>query len=173
LPQTHDGVKDDLDVVDREAPPAANLRRDLGNLYASLGSYPDAIRQVTTWLSYHADDVEAPRARADRCWYRAEANLDLEQALDDCNRALHDLSGDADTLDSRGLVYLRLGNPDRAISDYDDALRKSPKMATSLYGRALAELREGKKGEAQADIAAAQKLYPKVADFFAGIGLRP
>lgn len=173
LPQTHDGVKDDLDAVDRQAPPAANLRRRLGQLYAGLGSYPDAIRQVSTWLSYHRDDVEAPRAMASRCWYRAAANIDLDQALDDCNHALRRLSGDADTLDTRGLVYLRLGKPDRAISDYDEALSKNPSTVTSLYGRALAELRKGDNAHGQADIAAAQKLDPRIADFFTGIGLKP
>ena len=50
---------------------------------------------------------------------------------------------DAATFDSRGLVYLKMGQFDLAISDYSSALRIEPKMASALYGRGLARIKKG------------------------------
>ena len=47
---------------------------------------------------------------------------------------------DAATLDSRGLIYLKMGQFNSAIQDYNSALRIEPKMASALYGRGLARL---------------------------------
>lgn len=76
-------------------------------------------------------------------------------------------------LDSRGLVYLRLGNFEAAIHDYDDALHADPSMPTSLYGRGLAKLRSGETAQGQADLAAAKKLDSGIAKLFADMGLAP
>ncbi|MEJ0066893.1 MAG: tetratricopeptide repeat protein [Caulobacteraceae bacterium] len=51
-------------------------------------------------------------------------------------------------LDTRGYAFLRLGQPEKAVSDYDAALRIDPKQASSLYGRGVAELRLGRKSQA-------------------------
>jgi tetratricopeptide (TPR) repeat protein len=173
LPRLHAGVKPDVDAIDRSAPQAANLRLTLAELYGAIDLYPQAVHQITVWIDYHPEDVRLRAALNDRCWFRAKANQDLEEALQDCNRALHLAAGNALVLDSRGLVYLRLGELDDAIADYDAALKKNPKIATSLFGRALAELNKGEKVQGQADITAAERLDPKIADFFAGIGLKP
>jgi len=173
LPQLHAGVRQDVDAVDRLAPQAANLRLTLGRLYDAIDLYPQAEQQDTDWIDSHPDDVQLRSALGDRCWFRAEADRHLEEALQDCNRALRLARGDAEILDSRGLVYLRLGKPDDAIADYDAALKKNPKVATSFYGRALAELAKGEKAQGQADIASAERLNPQIADFFVRIGLKP
>ena len=76
-------------------------------------------------------------------------------------------------LDSRGLVYLRQGNYDRAIADYDAALRLQPKTAWSLYGRGLSRLKKGQTAAGQADIAAATALSPKIAENAARHGISP
>jgi tetratricopeptide (TPR) repeat protein len=179
LPRQPAAAAGDLDAVDRLAPPEADLRLELARLYAAAGEYAGAVHQYDLWIEYHPRDTRTPYALSYRCGSEAAANVDLDRALEDCNTALDLIPKAAPAAESalamgnRGLVYLRIGNPDRAISDYDDALSRNPKMAPSLYGRALAELRKGEKGQAQADIAAAQKLNPKIADFFARIGLRP
>ncbi|MFZ0549637.1 MAG: aspartyl protease family protein [Steroidobacteraceae bacterium] len=167
------GVKPDVDAVDRLAPQADNLRFTLGELYNEIHRYPQAIHELTVWIGYHPDDVRLRAALSDRCWFRAEANQDLDAALQDCNRALHFAAANADILDSRGLVYLRLGKRDEAVADYDAALKQNPKLVTSLFGRALAELGQGEASQGQADIAAAEKIDPKIADFFSSIGLKP
>jgi tetratricopeptide (TPR) repeat protein len=182
-------VKADLDAVNRLAPPAADVRRRLSALYAKLGDYAAAIQQIDQWLSQHPAKSEQATGLNSRCWLRATFNRELREALDDCNHALdlrpyapeaigshisRPLASDApDILDSRGLVYLRLGSPRDAVRDYDSALARDPKMPTSLYGRGLAELRLGENAQGQGDLAAAEKLDSGVAQRFAKMGLAP
>jgi predicted aspartyl protease/tetratricopeptide (TPR) repeat protein len=173
LPRIHAGARADLDAVDRLAPQPAYLRIALGELYNTINLYPQAIRQVTLWMGYHPEDVQLRTALSDRCWYRAEADQELREALKDCSRALRFAPEDAQILDSRALVHLRLGETDEALADYDAALKKNPKLATSLFGRALAELKKGDRAAGGADIAAAETLDPTIARFFASIGLQP
>lgn len=183
-------VKSDLDAVSRLAPPAAAVRLTLGHLYGKLGDYASAVGQVDRWLSEHPLEPDQATGLNSRCWLRATQNRDLPQALKDCNRALDlrplataDIGSsipegglvpdNPQILDSRGLVYLRLGNPTDAVRDYDSALRADPNMATALYGRGLAELRLGEKAQGQDDLAAAAKLDSGIAPRFANMGLTP
>jgi tetratricopeptide (TPR) repeat protein len=166
-------VTPDLDAVDRLAPQADNARFTLAELYDDIDLYGQAVHEITVWIRYHSDDVQLGSALNFRCWYRAEANQDLDQALKDCNRALHLAPGSQQFLDSRGLVNMRLGKLDDAIGDYDAALKQNPKLASSLFGRGLAELRKGETAQGQADIAAAERTNPRVVGFFARFGLKP
>jgi tetratricopeptide (TPR) repeat protein/predicted aspartyl protease len=170
-------VKSDLDAASRLAAPAASTRLTLADLYGRLGDYPAAIDQIDEWLDHHRLESDQAIGLNNRCYTRAVANRDLQEALDDCNRAL-DLRPnlapeDPFIADSRGLVYLRLGRLKDAIRDYDAALESNPRMPTSLYGRGLAELRLGKKARGQKDLAAAEKLDGGVAKRFASMGLTP
>jgi tetratricopeptide (TPR) repeat protein len=105
-----------------------------------------------------------------RCWHRAIAGQ-LQTALEDCNQSLRLRENDKDVLDSRGLVYLKMKNPDASITDYSAALARDPKMPTSLYGRGLAEGMKGDRAAAAADIAAAKALQPTIADDFVKWGV--
>jgi len=183
-------AKSDLDAVRRLAAPDAGERLAVGVLYGRLGDYPEAVDQIDQWLSHHPLKADQTTGLTSLCWLRAAGNRDLQEALNDCNRAL-DLvphaadaevgtligrtiaSNDSQVLDSRGLVYLRLGRPGDAIHDYDSALQVDPKIATSLYGRGLAELRQGEKSQGDADLAAALRLDKDVAHSFAKMGLAP
>jgi tetratricopeptide (TPR) repeat protein len=182
-------VKSDLDTVSRLVPPAAGVRQTLADLYGRLGDYAAALDELDQWSSHHSLPNDRLMRLNDRCWLLAAANRDLHEALADCDRALaarpyapagtgtlidRPLTSDsADVLDSRGLVYIRLGNFKDAIRDYDTVLRANPKMPTSLYGRGLAELRLGDKARAQDDLAAAGKLDSGIARRFASMGLTP
>ncbi len=194
LAQPHTNIQDDLDAVDRLAPPEADLRLHLAALYGSIGQYTAAAHQVDLWIRYHPRDNRLPRAQGLRCWERAAANVRLDQALTDCNRAMRAklaashsvfwrLTHQADPgpgwlLRNRSLVYLRLGDLDRAIADDDAALAQiqpaaSPERAYPLYLRGLAELRKGLKPQGQADFAAARKLQPDIDGHYARMGLAP
>ena len=163
----------DANIVDLLAPDDAELRLPLAQLYGRLGDYAAAVREIDQWIYYHGGDVLLPVAWNARCWIRAEANVDLQKALKDCNRALDRVPNSAGILDSRGLVYLRLGQLARSIEDYDAALKINSGIATSLYGRGLAELREGKDSLGRADLAAAARLNSGVSKRFARMGLTP
>jgi tetratricopeptide (TPR) repeat protein len=181
-------IKGDLDAVSQLVAPAASERLRLSGMYGTLGDYSAAIAQVDQWLSHHPLPNEQAIGLNERCWVRAMANRDLHEAMSDCDQALYfrpyapeetgtlvrqSLSDDPDILDSRGLVYLRLGNPEDAKHDYDSALRANPRMSSSLYGRGLAELQLGEKTQGQADLAAARKLDSGIAKQFSDMGLTP
>ena len=112
-----------------------------------------------------------------KCWNEAEANIDLELALSECDRALARASSKApewaNWLDSRGFVRFRLGRWKDAVADYDSALAADPKMAGSLYMRGVAKRRLGETSVGDADIAAAAGLDPGVRDRFTAVGVTP
>jgi tetratricopeptide (TPR) repeat protein len=108
-----------------------------------------------------------------RCWARATANRDLALARADCTASLRIDPNDADTINSRGFVYLRLGLLDEAIDEYDAALDIEPKLAASLYGRGLAKRQKGDKAGGDADIVAARAINAGIAAEFAKYGVVP
>jgi tetratricopeptide (TPR) repeat protein len=108
-----------------------------------------------------------------RCWTRAVAARDLQQALADCTESLRLKPDDANTMDSHGFVYLRLNRLDDAIADYDAGLKINPRIAASLYGRGIAKLRKGDTAAGQADIAAAKAAKAEIAEEFAKYGVKP
>lgn len=145
-------------------PLALNLR---GRADMEQGQYDLAITDFNQAI--HLDPT-LYAAFANRCEARARQNQGLSQALADCNLELGHVPNDADGLDARGLVYLRLGQLEPAIADYTAALKQDPKRASSLYGRAVAT--KAKTGQFDsADVGAAEALDPRVAATFAGFGL--
>lgn len=157
----------DINIVALLAPDDSRLRLQVADLYGRIGQYAAGVRAVNQWIFYHHDDVMLPVAWNDRCWIRAEGDMQLHKALRDCDRAHARLPKSAEFLDSRGFVYLRLHHLRRSIKSYDAALRIEPKLATSLFGRGLAEIRQGRKVSGRADLAAAVKLDAGVFKLFA------
>jgi tetratricopeptide (TPR) repeat protein len=103
-----------------------------------------------------------------RCWARAILG-NLQAALEDCNKALQARTNAA-TYDSRGLIYLKMGQFGAAIDDYNSALQFDPKLATALYGRGLAKLKQGNSITGETDIAKAKAIQPNIGDEFARYG---
>ena len=75
--------------------------------------------------------------------------------------------------DGRGLIYLRRGDYDHAISEYDAALHLNPRSVWALYGRGIAKLHKGKAAEGQADLDAATAIAPRIAEEAAQCDIRP
>jgi tetratricopeptide (TPR) repeat protein len=96
----------------------------------------------------------------------------LRAALEDCDKALGVGSSNAASYDSRGLIYLKMGQLDAAIEDYGFALRIEPKLASALYGRGLARLKQGDKAGGEADIEAAEAIQAGIGDDFTRYGVR-
>jgi len=163
----------DLDKVDATVAKEADIRLDLGNLYARAEAYKPAIAQFDLWLKQHRGDVRVADASGSRCRAKGMLGQDLDEALSDCNRAVKARAGAPFLLDSRALVYLRLGNFDKSIEDYDSVLSKQPKNPWALYCRGLAKVRKGMTAEGQADIAASRAIAPRAAQQAARHGLVP
>jgi tetratricopeptide (TPR) repeat protein len=169
----------DLDLVDRLAPPQADLRLRLARLYGVAGEYAGAVHQYDIWIDYHPADIRLSDALSGRCGSEAAANVVVDRALDDCNTALRlvrkagTASAAALIISNRGLVYLRRGRLDSALADFQAALKLQPEFPLARYELGLVELRKGLRAEGQADLGAAQAHHPGLAKRFAGMGLSP
>jgi tetratricopeptide (TPR) repeat protein/predicted aspartyl protease len=158
------GALADAEAAARVTPPTALQMVPLAELFARLDQPPRGIALLGPVIASHPDDSKLGSMLNARCWMRAQAGLELDAALDDCNRALKRSGSQPAFLDSRGLVYLRQGKYAAAIADYDAALAVAPKMAWSLYGRGLARVALGQKGAGEADKAAALTIAPGIAE---------
>jgi tetratricopeptide (TPR) repeat protein len=167
----------DLDAADAIAAKEADERYQIANTYVRTDRLAPAVVQFTLWIDSHADDARLPTALNARCWIRALEGAELTLALKDCDAALMhaDKSSPlyAKVADSRGLVFLRMGDYDRSIADYDASLKLNPKNAWSLYGRGVDKLRKQKTSAGEADIAQATTIWPQVAAEFNRRGIVP
>ncbi|AQR72402.1 DUF3857 domain-containing protein [Sphingomonas sp. LM7] len=195
------GRQQDIDAALRLEPEMVDALVGKAEFQADNGDYPGAIATYSKALAKMPDspgllaqrgiayihagdkvradkDLAAATAKATKpvelnnlCWAKATEGLVLESALADCNAALAKEPDAAGFLDSRALVYLRLGRVDEAIADYDRALAKVPSLTSSLFGRALAWSRKGDKAKADADAAAAVRNEAGVRERFKRYGL--
>lgn len=168
-----DAAMADLDAADRAAAPQQVLRLAMGRAYLRGGAASQAIKQYTLWIDAHTEDFNLPEAYVARCWARALSGQELEQGLSDCNKGLRRAQDKSRGLASRGLVYLRLGKFQRAISDYSDALKVRPKNPWALYGRGIAESQLKNAAAAEADFKVAIMMNPHIADEFKKRGIAP
>lgn len=152
--------------------PGSDQQLTVASLLSDLKDYDASIPHYVQWLTIHPHDTRAPRVHNALCWARGMANKELDAALKDCDASLAERPGEPATLDSRGLVYLRLGDLSKAVADYNAVLAKQ-EIPESYYGRGVAELRLGRKTQGQADLDHAKMLDPRVADRFKQAGLAP
>lgn len=138
-----------------------------GLAHGLKGTYPAAIKDFDDVIRMVPGAADAFNAR---CWTRARAGIDLDEALDDCDAALAMRPNHPATLDARGFVHYRLGDYDDAIADCDAALAADPTFASSLYVRGLAKLENDEDGNA--DIAAAKAIDPNIAREYARYGVK-
>ena len=137
-------------------------------IYHAKKQYDRAIADYTEAIRL---DPNFAGALNGRCFARGAAGRELQEALSDCIKALSVVPDDANTLDSRGLVYLQLGRLEEAVADYDAALKRNPKLASSLYGRGVAKHRKGDLPGADVDISAATAMQPDIAEEFSRYGI--
>lgn len=145
------------------------LRRR-GNLYEELHRYSDARADFDRLVELYPSAWNHNLA----CFARAAyLGTELDRAKSECDRAVALDPKNAEILDSRGMLRLKLKQYAGAWSDYDAAIRLDPKVASYWYGRAMAERAQGKIAAARADIAKAKQLDPKIAETYADYGFKP
>ena len=69
------------------------------------------------------------------------------------------------------MVYLKLGEIDKALADYEAALAVNPRFANSLYGRGTVKQKKGDATGAAADMAAAAAVLPNIAQIWSTYGV--
>ncbi|HSM96885.1 MAG TPA: tetratricopeptide repeat protein [Rhizomicrobium sp.] len=163
LEKRYEQARVDFADATRLDPTDAENHAGYAEAFRGQGKYREAIAEFSVAIRLAPND---PRMWNARCWTRGAFARDLAEGLSDCNRALRLAPGQSDVLDSRGLVYLRMGKLDNAARDFSAALRKRPNLATALYGRGVARMKHGDVKGAQADILAARRVDPNVDDIF-------
>jgi tetratricopeptide (TPR) repeat protein len=162
-------------------------RTMLGNKVASAGDYLEALKHYDSVIDPCNPDAIAVYRRAvaeHGLGQTAQALADYSTAirLDPRNhlayfgrgtliasrernylRAIDDFN--------RGFVFLKLGEPAKAIKEYAAALEIDPNRQLALYGRALAYCHLGNTQECDRDKAAATAIAPDVAQQFARFGV--
>ena len=140
-----------------------------GQSLSGLGQYEAAAMQFGKALAV------SPQKAAywnGLCWAQTGSGRQLHRALAACNRALAIEPGAPGTLNSRGLVYLRMKRFNVAIADYSLSLRARAQQASAWFGRGLARLSTGQIAGA-ADIVEARRRDGAIDEMFIAMGVLP
>jgi tetratricopeptide (TPR) repeat protein len=152
-------------AIDRRNPLAFYNR---GYAEFALKQYDKAIADYGAAIEL---DAGMGLAYNNRALSRAIAGSDLVAALADSDQALKLLPLNLEVRDTRGFIYLKLGDPALALNEYNAALTIDPNRALSLYGRGLARIKMGD-AAGKGDQEAAFTINPEVANDFAIYGLK-
>jgi tetratricopeptide (TPR) repeat protein len=138
-----------------------------GYAHFALGQHDKAIADYDSAIRI---DPRFGIAYNNRALVRAIVGRDLVKALADSEEALKLLPLNLDVRETRGFIFLRLGDPALALHEYNAVLDGDPNQPVALYGRGLARIRLGDKAGGAQDQAAAQTLLPEVGQKFAVYG---
>jgi tetratricopeptide (TPR) repeat protein len=106
------------------------------------------------------------------CWITITTGGEPGKALEACNTAIKLNPRFANAYDSRGLVYLKLGEYDNALADYDFALKLCPRLASAAYGRGIAKIKRGDFAAGSEDIIVAKTANPNLVAQYAVYGVK-
>lgn len=164
----YDRAIEDFDAAIAIDPSYANAFANRGETYQKKGEFALALKDFDDAIRLRP---ELAAAWNERCWTRAVVG-DLQAALADCNEAMRlELNGVATTFDSRGVIYLKMGEWKLAVADFSSALRLDPKLASARYGRGLAKLKNGDLTGGKVDTAAAKAIEHDIDEKFSRYGL--
>lgn len=153
----------------RLTPKDADAFYNRGYSYSRKGDHERAIADYSTGLELDANNS---RLWGQRCWSRAVIGKQLQEAVEDCNKARSLAPKIPQILGYRGFIHLRLGQFDKALVDYDAAfaLTTAPDNAEWLYGRGIAKVRTGDARGGNADIDRAKSIKADIAEDYAKYG---
>lgn len=141
---------------------------DRAMLIASYGDVQEGLAQMDTLIAKKPGNPELLNAR---CWAKASRQVQIDTALKDCTSAIELTDNSAPILDSRAVVWLRMGRLDAALSDLDAALLQNPSQGETRLVRAIVLKKLGRMAEAQRELASARRLLPNVENEYKRHGL--
>jgi tetratricopeptide (TPR) repeat protein len=155
----------------RLAPKDGDAFYNRGYTYSRKGDHERAVVDFSAGLEV---DAKNSRLWGQRCWSRAVVGKQLQDAIEDCNKAQSLAPKIPQILGYRGFIHLKLGQFDKALADYDAAfaLTTAPDNAEWLYGRGVAKVRAGDARGGNADIDRAKGLKADIAEDFAKYGFK-
>jgi len=109
----------------------------------------------------------------ERCWVKGSRNVELDSAMQDCTKAVELSSGSMAALDSRAMLWFRMGRFDDALRDLDVVVAQEPGKEPSRYMRGIVLHRLGRGSEGDAEIAVARRIDPRIDAVYARYGIKP
>lgn len=163
-----------LALVDSRASPDDEEGRNFLALKATVlargGAVDDAVDALDSAIAASPRDATMLN---NRCWLKGTQNVALEAALDDCTRAITLAENPAAALDSRAMVYFRMGRLDDSLADLEAALEIVPDMPAAVYLRGIVLSHRGDASGAKRDLDAARIMSPRIAEDYDRWGVKP
>jgi len=138
------------------------------DLMSDAGKAAEAISLLDSTIATKPGD---PVLLNTRCWIKATRGIALDTALRDCTKAIELSENSAQILDSRAMVYFRMGRMEDAMADYDAALQAVPSLAPSILMRGVILKHGGNTAEGQPLIDQALRMDPTILPRFKGYGI--
>lgn len=161
---------EDLDAVLELNPRDTYVLQDRASLHSMMGRRDLARTDLMTALKIAPFNANLHNSM---CWSLAMEGTDLDRALNYCNISIGLMANNALALDSRGMVYLKMGKLDLALADYKRAMNIFPQSAHFMYGRGIVLLRLDQKDEGAKFIDRAIGVDPTIAKQYEDYGVTP
>ncbi|MEN2981405.1 MAG: tetratricopeptide repeat protein [Thermus sp.] len=130
------------------------------NFLVQRGEYDALIQILSVLIGLHPGSPLLPLLYSERGLYYLLSH-DLDQALEDLNRAIELRSKEAGLYVNRGAAYVNKGDLDRAIADYNRAIELDPRNVEAHVNRGNAYAEKGDLDRAIADYNRAIELNPE------------
>jgi len=145
------------------------LRRAKARL---IGEYGDAAEAVKLYDAMIAEKPGSPRLLNGRCWIKGTRDFSVDTALKDCTEAIELMEDSTLALDSRAMVWFRMGRYEDALRDLNTVLAAAPDLAASRFMRAIVLGRLHREADAAKDLAVARRLSPTIDHIYARYGIK-
>jgi tetratricopeptide (TPR) repeat protein len=163
-----------LALLDERIAVGGDRRPALREMKASLvGEFGDAAEAVKLFDALIAEKPGSPSLLNGLCWVKATRAVMLDTALRNCTDAIELSSDTMQALDSRAMVWYRMGRDTEALRDLDAVLAQHPGMAASRYLRAIILGKLGRKEDAARDFRVARLIEPSVDKRYGRWGIKP
>ena len=162
-----------LALLDQRIALGGEMRRTFRTAKASLiGEYGDPAEAITQFDALIADKPGSPSLMNARCWTKGTRSVMLDTAVKDCTRAIELSEDSSAALDSRAMVWFRLGRFDDALADLDAVLAAEPGQAASRFMRAVVLQRLHRDAEAASELKIASRIATSIERHYARHGMK-
>lgn len=137
-----------------------------------IGEYGDPAMAIKQFDDLIAEKPGSPSLMNARCWVKGTRSVMLDSALKDCTAAIELSTDTSGPLDSRALIWFRLGRFDSALADLDAVLAAVPGQAESHYMRGVVLYGLHRDTEAAAELKLARRIKPTLDKQYARYGIK-
>ncbi|MEE4451205.1 DUF3857 domain-containing protein [Novosphingobium resinovorum] len=139
----------------------------------TLGLYGDPAEALSMLGTLMERRPQSPDLLNLACWIKGMRALDVESAVRQCSSAVELAASPVGPLDSRAVVWFRLGRYEDALRDLDAVLLEAPGQSESRYMRGVVLAKLGRAQESGAELAVARTIDPAVDALYTKLGIRP